>query len=69
MGCDVKLELEWHMPFPADWDKDKRERALEKLVEYATQGTIFETRTRMKVTDARAAGFDHNRFLQLTLEN
>lgn len=52
LGWGVIVEFEWHIPWPADWDLEKKVRASQKLVEYMTQGTIIETSTRMRVTKA-----------------
>lgn len=40
------LELEWRIPWDADWDQGKKLRAAEKLVGYINQGTMFESRIR-----------------------
>lgn len=52
LGWGVILDFEWHIPWPTEWDMDKKVKATEKLVGYITDGTVLESRTRMRVTGA-----------------
>lgn len=48
------LTFEWRVPWPNEWDGERKLRAAEKLVDYMERGTMFETQRRMKVVQARA---------------
>jgi hypothetical protein len=49
----VRLDLEWRIPWPAEWDGDKKTKAAERLAEYMRTGTFYETQRRMRVVEAR----------------
>jgi hypothetical protein len=66
----MRLELEWHIPWPSDWDQAKKDKAAAKLVEYMTTGTLFETQRRMRATEARVMTFSNrDPYLALVLES
>lgn len=68
----MKIDLEWRIPWPADWEREKKVRAAEKLASYANDGTIFESKNRMlgKAEVAYTSGnHDDDPFLRIRLES
>ena len=65
------LELDWHIPWEAEWDVPKKNAAAEKLASYIKGGTIYETKTRMRVTVAEVMtnGPGSDPYLRLRLEH
>lgn len=45
----MRLSLEWHVPWEANWSPEKKMAAAEKLADYLQRGTFFEEKSRMKV--------------------
>lgn len=52
----MRLELEWRIPWPADWTEEKKNQAAERLVSYMRDGTFYETERRMRVVNAAVKG-------------
>lgn len=42
------IDLEWRIPWPVDWDAEKRVKAAKKLVEYIETGTLYSVTHRMQ---------------------
>lgn len=65
----MRLDIEWHIPFPEDWPPEKCETAREHMLHHITNGTFFDSKSRMRVTSAEIRGAADMRFITFTLEN
>lgn len=50
----MRIDLEWIPPWPAEWPPERKEAAADRLVNYMTEGTLYESRRRLRVTEAAA---------------